>query len=337
MNVWLEFIVCTAVIVFAGSRLSKYGDIIADKTGLGRTWIGVVLMATVTSLPELITGVSSVAINNLPDIAAGDVLGSCMFNVTIIALLDFIHKKPISAAADPNHALTAGFGITMLAGVIVALFLGDSLPVLGWFGISAVLFLVLYLAAMALLFRQQKRGLLQDHGDYEQSPVSKTRAFVIYGVNAVIVIAAATWLPMIGDRIAGQTGLSHSFVGSLFIALSTSLPEVVVTYTAVRRGAVDMAVGNLLGSNLFNMAILAVDDLLYFKGPMLASVQKHHIVTAATAVFMTAVAVVGLTYRSERKYFRFGMDSLVIIAAFILAAYLLYMLGSQESTAGARP
>jgi cation:H+ antiporter len=78
--VWLQFLACTAVIVFAGTRLTEYSDVIAEKTGLGRTWIGVVLMASVTSLPELMTGISSVVIFDLPNIAAGDVLGSCMFN-----------------------------------------------------------------------------------------------------------------------------------------------------------------------------------------------------------------------------------------------------------------
>ena len=74
MLIWLQFIACTALIVFCGSRLSQYGDVIAEKSGMGRTWIGVVLMASVTSLPELITGISSVALFHVPDIAAGDVL-----------------------------------------------------------------------------------------------------------------------------------------------------------------------------------------------------------------------------------------------------------------------
>lgn len=92
MLLWIAFLVCTSVIVYAGSRLSKYGDIIAEKTGLGRTWIGVVLMASVTSLPELVTGISSVTYANVPDIAVGDILGSCVFNMLIISFLDALHR-----------------------------------------------------------------------------------------------------------------------------------------------------------------------------------------------------------------------------------------------------
>ena len=98
MLLWVEFIACTVAIVFAGARLSRYGDIIAEKTGLGRTWIGVVLLATVTSLPELVTGISSVTYAGFPDIAVGDVLGSCVFNLLILAILDAMYKPmPISA------------------------------------------------------------------------------------------------------------------------------------------------------------------------------------------------------------------------------------------------
>jgi len=100
MILWLEFVLCTAVIVYSGAKLSQYGDIIAEKSGLGRAWIGVVLMASVTSLPELVTGVSSVTYAGVPDIAVGDVLGSCAFNMLILAILDTLYRPaPISTKA----------------------------------------------------------------------------------------------------------------------------------------------------------------------------------------------------------------------------------------------
>ena len=100
MLVWLQFIACTAAIVYSGSRLSRYGDIIAEKTGLGRFWVGALLVAMVTSLPELISGVSAVTVFDLPEIAVGGVIGSCMFNVLIIALVDALtgrSSRPASA------------------------------------------------------------------------------------------------------------------------------------------------------------------------------------------------------------------------------------------------
>src|SRR4030043_1004716 len=124
MLIWIAFIICTAVIVYSGSKLARYGDVIAEKTGLGRAWIGLVLMASVTSLPELVTGISSVTFAGVPDIAVGDVLGSCVFNMLIIAVLDALYRiMPISAKAHQGHILSAGFGIILLSIVGISLFL----------------------------------------------------------------------------------------------------------------------------------------------------------------------------------------------------------------------
>jgi cation:H+ antiporter len=108
------FGVCTLLIVLSGVRLSRYGDVIAEKSGLGGTWMGVLVMAAVTSLPELVTGVSSIVVFDVPDIAAGDVIGSCMFNLLILAFLDFRHPEPLSARIHQGHVLSAAFGIVML-------------------------------------------------------------------------------------------------------------------------------------------------------------------------------------------------------------------------------
>src|SRR3970040_1984521 len=115
MLLWLGFIACTSVIVYSGTRLSKYGDIIAEKTGLGRTWIGVVLMASVTSLPELVTGISSVTVADVPDIAVGDVLGSCLFNLMILVVVDFMYRETsVYHRAHQGHILSAGFGVVLI-------------------------------------------------------------------------------------------------------------------------------------------------------------------------------------------------------------------------------
>ena len=109
MRYWAMYAACTALIVFSGSRLSRYRDILAGKSGLGRTWIGVVLMASVTSLPELITGLSSVTYAGVPDIAVGDALGSNIFNVGLILVADdfFYTAGPILSSVDPSHAVSA--------------------------------------------------------------------------------------------------------------------------------------------------------------------------------------------------------------------------------------
>ena len=127
LTLWLEFIACSAAIVVCGTYLSKYGDVIAEKTGLGRAWIGLVLMAGVTSLPELINGISSVTAADVPDIAVGDIMGSCMFNVSLIALMDmFSGPGPIFSKAEKGHIISAGFGIILIGVAAVPSSPGNS-------------------------------------------------------------------------------------------------------------------------------------------------------------------------------------------------------------------
>ncbi|RJQ39910.1 MAG: sodium:calcium antiporter [Nitrospiraceae bacterium] len=331
MLLWLGFIVCTSAIVYAGTRLSKYGDIIAEKTGLGRTWIGLVLMASVTSLPELVTGISSVTYAGVPDIAAGDVLGSCVFNMLILAFLDAIYKPmPISAKAHHGHILSAGFGILLLSVISIGLFLGNRILPLGWIGQYSLMVLIIYFVAMRLLFVYERRRIAEfvkervEELRYEK--ISTRTAVVNYVINAMVVIAAAIFLPKIGEGIAEITGLGQTFVGNIFIALSTSLPEVVVSISAVKMGAIDLAVGNLFGSNIFNIFILAIDDMFFVKGPILSFVNASHIISALSAILMTAIAIIGLTYRSEKKKLFLAWDSIGILFVYVINLMLLYTL-----------
>ncbi len=329
MTTWIQFAMCTAVILYAGAKLSRYGDIIAEKTGLGRTWIGVVLLASVTSLPELITGISSVALVGAPDIAAGDILGSCMFNILIIALLDLIGgPSPLSARAHQGHVLTAGMGIFLLGLVTISLHLGPQMPSVGWVGIHSVALIVLYLGAMRLVLAYEKRRVaefvdLVEHPGYGR--ISASRAYTMYALNAAFIVAAATYLPYLGAEIARSTGLGQGFVGTTLIAASTSLPEIVVSLAALKMGAVDMAFGNLFGSNLFDMAILGIDDVFYTNGVLTAHVSPSHQIAAVAAMTMTAVAVVGLTYRASRKTLLLAWDSWAIVAVYVLATVALYL------------
>ena len=330
MGLWIQFALVTAVVFYAGSKLSLYGDVIAEKTGMGRMWVGVTLMASVTSLPELFTGIGSVVIFELPDIAAGAVLGSCMFNVLIIALMDVSGPVPISQKVEQKHVLAAGFGIVMLAVAGMGIAAGPGLPALGWVGPYSLVLLFVYFLAMRTVFLLEKRSVLANGGpeaeQTEYDHISLRTAYRRYALNAVMVAGAATYLPRLGEEIAIVTGLGQTFVGSIFIAFTTSLPELVVSIAAVRIGAIDLMFGNLLGSNLFNMAILGVDDLLYFKGPLLADVSSIHIVTANAAIAMTGVVVISLLYRLSRKVMFVAWDSLAIISVYVVAVGVMFLM-----------
>jgi cation:H+ antiporter len=322
-----QFVICSALIVMAGVRLSRYGDVIAEKTGVGGTWIGVVLLAAVTSLPELMTGVSAIVFFDVVDIAAGDAIGSCMFNLLILAMLDALHPTPISARIHQGHMLSAGFGILLLGVLAGALVLGAEVPAIGWVAWPSIAILALYVLAMRTIFSFE-RARLEAHADdvvdeLKQHDMPVSRAIPLFAAMAVILVAAASLLPGIAAQFAEVTGIAQTVVGSLLVAASTSMPEVVVSVAAVRLGAVDMAAANLFGSNLFNMAVIAFDDVVYVGGPLPAAVAEVHALSAIGAMLMTAVAMIGLTVRARVKRYRLSWDAAANVLIYLVIVRLL--------------
>lgn len=329
---WFKFLIASGVIVYCGTNLSRYGDVIAEKTGLGRAWIGLILMSGVTSLPELITGVSSVALADVPDIALGDVMGSCVFNLSLIALMDILHgPQPIFSRAEHSHILSAGFGVILMGIAAVSVSAAGAVPFFGHVSLATPLIVGLYALSMRSVFLFQKRQLAAHLGEIapglQYGHITAKEASIKYGLNALVITAAATWLPFIGDELAQATGLGRSFTGSVLIAMTTSLPELVVSVSALRIGAADMAIANLLGSNLFNMVILAVDDLAYVKGPLFSAVSQNHAITGSIAVIMTGIVVVSLVERLEKKtMLRLGWDALALVFAYLVNVVILFLL-----------
>ena len=323
----LQLLAAAAVILGAGVQLSRYGDIIAEKTGFGGTWIGLVLLATVTSVPELVTGASAILLVDAPDLAAGDAIGSCMFNLVILAFLDFRHPAPLAATIHQGHVLAAGFGILQLALAALVIAAGPASPVVGWIGVHSLLFVAIYVFAVRTIFAFERRRLAAVAevltGDIKYRDERLAHAVGAYAIFAIVLVVAAVWLPVVANRLVAATGLGASFVGSVFVAISTSLPEVAVSVAAARIGALDMAAANLFGSNLFNIAILGFDDGLYLQGSLLAAVSPDHVITLIAAMAMTATAIIGLTYRAQRKRFRLSWDALAILAFYVVGAYLL--------------
>lgn len=328
--IWVQFAATALVIVLAGVRLARYGDVLGEKTGLGRSWIGVVLLAATTSLPELFTGFGSTALATLPDIALGDVLGSCMFNLLILSLMDAVQPEPLSARAHQGHALSIGFGLLLIGVAGMGLVAGHRLPAIAWIGLYSPALIALYFVAMRVIFtheRQRRARETQEVAEELQYGDTTLRfAIAHYGVAALVVVAAALWLPQLGAELARRTGLGDAFVGSLFIAITTSLPEIVVSLAAVRIGAVDLGIANVLGSNLFNLLILGLDDVFYRRGPLMADAAAGHSLSIVAVVMMNALFLICLTYKVMTKRFVVAWDTGVIAAVYVVAIGLSYLL-----------
>lgn len=333
LAIWLSLLACLAIIGFAGARLSRFSDIIAEKTGLSRGWTGLILLATVTSLPEMVTGLSAVTVAKAPDIAVGDIMGSCVFNLLIIVVIDFLYRKEsVYTRARQGNVLSAGYGIALIgfAGFNLLLYRTGAVPSLGHVGLYTPVILLLYLLAMRSLYRYEQAQLseyVEDRAELHPD-ISLKQAMQGYAMAAVVVVAAGIWLPFIAKDLATAMAWEQSFVGTLFVAAVTSAPEVVVTVAALRMGAVDLAIGNLFGSNLFNIAILAIDDLAYLPGPLLADVSLTHATSAFSAMMMSGLAVVGLVLRPVSRVVRtVSWISLLLLVIYLLNTLFLYLYG----------
>lgn len=323
------FGISAVIIFFAGKKLSWYGDQIAIITGWGKAWAGMVLMATVTSLPELMVGVSSSAIIGAADLAVGDILGSCAFNLFIFAGLDAFVKgrKPLSSIASSSHILSAALGIVLISLVGFAVLLPDEYKLSPWIGVSSILFIIIYFASMRLMFSHENRMKIQAEPvtlpEYKNAWDLK-KLVNGYLLFSVLIIIAAISLPLFAKKIAILTGLRESFVGTVFLAISTSLPELAVSISSIRMGAFDLAVGNLLGSNLFNIFILAIDDIFYTNGLLLKDASDNHLSSVLSVIIMSAIVIIGLTYRFTGKRFILAWDAALILLIYMINLLVLF-------------
>ena len=223
-----------------------------------------------------------------------------------------------------------GFGLLLIGVAGTGLVADRRLPAIGWVGLYSPALIVLYFVAMRVIFTHEQlrraRETSEVAEELQYGDTTLRSAIAHYSVAAVAVVVAALWLPRLGAELARQTGLGEAFVGSLFIAITTSLPEIVVSLSAVRLGAVDLGIGNVLGSNLFNMFILGLDDVFYRPGPLMAAAGPSHSISVVAIVMMYGLFLIGLTYRAMTKRFVVTWDTGAIAAVYVVAVVLAYRL-----------
>jgi cation:H+ antiporter len=332
--IWLTFVGSAVVIVLAGTRLSRYGDEIAGLTGLGRLWIGVVLMSTATSLPEVFTTVSA-GWMNAPDLAAGDLFGAGMSNMLTLGLIDLMHRqKRVWQQAALGHTLTAT--LAMLLTGLAAFFVLQPVQVShAGVGLGSLTLFILYVLGMRLVFRQEdmdrrrrEQAVMVEETMAKQDTIGRRaelrRAVIGFSLGALALFVAAPFLAWSAARIAEATGTSTTFIGTSLVAITTSLPELVTAVAAVRLGAFDLAVGNLFGSNAFNMAAFMFADLAYRDGGLLSSVSSTHALTALWSILMMNIGLMGIIYRAEKRFMLIEPDSLLMIVSYVLGLWLLF-------------
>jgi cation:H+ antiporter len=323
---WLIFLASSTILVLAAVKLAQYGDVIAVRTRLGGMFVGVLLLAGATSLPELLTTINSFS-QDVPELAAGNMLGSNMFNMLLLAVLDLVNQNArILRRVAMTHALTAALACAMI-GLAVFFILADIPLRIGWMGVDSLVLIAVYVGGIRLI---QENG--QASSTAVELPAGRPvmplwRAGLGFVAATGVLVAITPWLVRSSTEIAEITGLGTGFVGTTLLAMVTSLPETVAVITAARLGAYDMAVGNLFGSNVFNMLALGVSDLFYTPGRFLGTIDPAFALVGLLGLLLTILALIGNIARVERRLGFVEADALLILLVYLGGMYFLYARG----------
>ena len=325
--VFIGFIFAALLTVFAAIKLSTYADTIGEKTSLGGMVVGTIFLAGATSLPEVTTSVSAIVLDS-PDIAVGNVFGSNMFNLLIIASFDlYFRKQQIFKNAERSHIYTASIGLILAIVAILALSLKTPYSFLG-IGVDIWILMVIYIVGMMFISYLSKKNPQQpvtEPEEYNMSAISLKRAIVGFIIAAIVIMGAGTLLTVTGDQIAVITGLGASFVGSFLIAATTSLPEAISVLVALQLRNYNLAIGSILGSNLFNILILGASDVFYRKGSIISAVSDVHQITAAAVGILSVVILYSLVRKSRESAFRYALPSLILVILYFISSYLIFI------------
>jgi len=338
------FVLMSAIIIGAGVLLAKSGDRIADVTGLGGLLIGMVLVAAATSLPEIAVAVSAVVTEDSPDLAIGNLLGSNMANMALLAMVDLAYRGRVWHRVGPGHARTAAVAIALTAVATLAILRPIELAV-GWVGIESIIIFIGFLSLIAWTQRSSTPAVptgevsheaAEKHEHVSGAEVTSRKAILYairwdlakFGVAALVILVAAPFLVNAADGIATEAELSESFVGASFLAFSTSLPELATAVAAVRIGAFDLAVGSLLGSNAFNMAIILIVDIFYTEGPILAAVNATQAFVGVSAILLMSIVVAGIIHGAKTRASRLEPGSGMTLVAYFILMYMIFTAGT---------
>lgn len=350
------FLAAAAVVWFSGTRLSRYADALAKKTGTADVIMGTLLLGGVTSLPEVVTtitasseGDAGIAINNL--------FGGVALQVTILALGDaLVRQRSItSLIGSPVVQLQAIVGALLLIIAAVVVVVGDR--GVGHVGIGSILILIFFVGGFYLINyfqsihwwrsdpeirdeiakvrdmmakevaeEEAKEKIKEEQTRRSFASMVMTRLFLYIVLSALAILIAGYTVVQTGQAISEKTGMDSRLVGAIFIALATSLPEVSTTISSVRMKEYRLAFSNIFGTNIFTVGFVFLADLFYTEGPVLNEVDNFAMFGALMGTALTIVYVVGLIVRFKKTFVNLGFDSLLVVIGYLSGVFAMFYL-----------
>ncbi len=331
----LIFVIATLVIIFAGTELTRSADKLADKTGLGEALLGAVFLGGVTSIPGIVTSIVA-AYNNHPQLAISNAIGGIAAQTVFLSIADISYPKVNleHASASLSNLMQGVLLIGLLTLVILGI-VSPNITILNVHPLSFIIILV-YLGGSRMIALAKKEPMwepkltsstvkdIPDRDNIKKTTLS--RLIIKFSLLSILVAGSGYGIGISGITIANQTGLSESFVGTLFTAIATSFPELIVSLAAVKQRALTLAVGNIVGGNAFDVLFVAFSDIAYRKGSILHNITNDQSFIIALTMLMVSILILGLLYRQRQGVAKIGWESALIIVLYIVGNVFLYFL-----------
>lgn len=325
------FFLCGGVITVLGTRLTTVGDILADRTGLGEAFVGAVLLGACTSLPGITASVMA-AFDGYPSLAISNAIGGIAVQTTFLVVADMTYPKTNleHAAASVSNMLQGALLISLLGLLLVAM-VGPQMAFFGIHPITPLLFIT-YAFGLRLIRRSHDHPMWRprettstkvDEPEAESKLYSLRRLWGEFTLIGALLIVAGLILTRAAEAIGTQTGMTESLVGGLMVAVVTSLPELVISLAAVRRGALTLAVGGVLGGNAFDTLFAAVADIAYLPGSIFAAVSARETTLLGLTIVMNGVLLLGLLSRERRGPANIGFEGWLVLILYLAGVLVL--------------
>ena len=329
----LIYFVLAAVVVFLAIKLSNYVDLLDKKTKLSGALLGGILLAAVTSLPELFTSLTgTIALGN-NKLVLGNIMGSDFFDIVIFGVVYFLFfKKMTEGKIGKQHYYTIFFTGLMIIAVSLAAFVFDKFGLtLGYYNPMSLVIILIYVISVLKTPKTEEKEKEED-----TSKLTVKQIWILFTICSVLLIAASIFVTLVTDKVVSEEygyGFGATFGGSLFLGVATSLPEVTATIALFKKKNFDAAYGDIFGSCVFNIIILSIADALSFKasGTLFHYDTQSFMLILGTA-FALIISLISIIYIRSPKFKNDGKSRIFLysIATILIASYIAYLVLSNS-------
>ena len=323
----LQYLLLAFIVIFATSRLSYYIDELDKKTHISGALIGGVLLATVTSMPEFITSITSTVGLGEPGLAFGNVFGSSIFNIVILALADIIFIKHMFFNKVKTQRKTNALVILMYIVFMIPLILtGFSGYTSATINIGIVFNVISLIIVVVYIFSIRAMNEDETEQSEEISQISYKKIGMMFFLWALVVVVSSFFVTLVANDLGNLLNLGSSFAGAIFLGVATSLPELTAVMTLMKLRNYEAALGNIIGSNIFNMTIISVVDIINVKEDIFSELSDNSEVRENISLLLilgliTSIILMLALIRKDEK----SKITYIIPSVLILVAYFIYI------------